>query len=78
MSATATGASTAAAGESAEADGSTDTEEVVRGNIPVSQDAEVVEQGVQVEQSASDQAGNQEGYRDQYPSNQGQQGNQQA
>jgi len=70
----ATGASTAVAGESAEAGDSTDIEEVVRGNIPVSQGAGVVEQGVQVEQPASDQAEYQEGYRDQYASRQGQQG----
>jgi len=72
----AAGASTAVAGESAEAGGSADIEEVVRGNIPVSQGAGVVEQGVQVEQPASDQAGYQEGYQDQYPSRPGQQGHQ--
>ena len=70
----ATGASTAVAGESAEAGDSADIEEVVRGNIPVSQGAGVVEQGVQVEQPASDQAEYQEGYRDQYPNRQGHQG----
>jgi hypothetical protein len=74
--ATAAGASIAVAGESAEAGGSTGIEEVVAGNIPVSQGAEVVEQGVQVEQSASDQAGYQEGYGDQYPNRQNQQGHQ--
>jgi len=74
VSATA-GASTAITGESAEAGGSTN-EEVVAGNVPVSQGAGVVEQGVQVEQPASDQAGYQEGYRDQYPNGQNQQGQQ--
>ena len=77
MSAT-VGASTAVAGESAEADGSTGLEEVVGGNVPVSQGGGVVEQGVQEEQSASDQAGYREGYRGQYQNRQGQQGHQQA
>jgi hypothetical protein len=72
--ATAAGASTALAGESAEAGGNTVFEEVVTGNIPVSQEAGVVEQGVQVEQSALDE----EGYQDQYPNRQDQQGHQQA
>jgi len=71
-------ASTAVAGESAEAGGNTGIEEVARGNIPVSQGAEVVEQGVQVEQSAPDEAGYQRGYTDQYPNRQDQQGHHQA
>src|SRR5713226_1075987 len=62
----AAGASTAVAGESAEADGNTGFEEVVTGNIPVSQGSGVVEQGVQVEQSTPDQTGYQQGYQDQY------------
>jgi len=70
-------ASTAAAGESAEAGGNTSTEEDVTGNIPVSQGAEVVEQGVQVEQT-DDEAGYQQGYSDQYPNRQDQQRHQQA
>ncbi|TMI14504.1 hypothetical protein E6H35_04290 [Candidatus Bathyarchaeota archaeon] len=78
MSATAAGASTATAGESAEATGNTSSEEVVTGNIPVSQGGGVVEQGVQVEQSAPDQAGYQQGYQDPYPSRQDQQRRQQA
>ncbi len=60
-------ASTAAAGESAEAGGNTSTKDDVTGNIPVSQGAEVVEQGVQVEQTTPDEAGYQQGYPDQYP-----------
>src|SRR6266851_9957415 len=74
----AAGASTAVAGESAEAGGNTGLEEVVTGNIPVSQGAEVVEQGVQVEQSTPDQAGYQQGYGDQYPNKQDHPGQQQA
>ncbi|HLC11441.1 MAG TPA: hypothetical protein VJL56_06320 [Candidatus Bathyarchaeia archaeon] len=76
MSATATGASTALAGESAEAGGNTGIEEVVTGNIPVSQGAGVVEQGVQVEQSTPDEAGYQRGYQDQYQNRQDRQGQQ--
>jgi hypothetical protein len=74
----ATGASTAVAGESAEAGGNTGLEEVVTGNIPVSQGAEVVEQGVQVEQSTPDEAGSQQGYQDEYPNRQDQPRHQQA
>ena len=74
----AAGASTAVAGESAEAGGNTGLEEVVTGNIPVSQGAGVVEQGVQVEQSAPDEAGYQQGYQDQYPNRHDQPGQQQA
>ena len=76
--ATAAGASTAVAGESAEADGNTGLEEVVTGNIPVSQGSGVVEQGVQVEQSTPDEAGHQQGYPDQYPNRHDKPGQQQA
>src|SRR3989442_1642978 len=64
--------------ERAEAAGNTSSEEVVTGNIPVSQGEGVVEQGVQVEQSAPDQAGYQQGYQDQYPNRQDQQRRYQA
>ena len=74
----AAGASTAVAGESAEAGGNTGLEEVVTGNIPVSQGAGVVEQGVQVEQSAPDEAGYQQGYPDQYSNRPDQHGHQQV
>jgi hypothetical protein len=74
----AAGASIAVVGESAEADGNTGLEEVVTGNIPVSQGAEVVEQGVQVEQSTPDHAGYQQGYQDQYRNRKDQLGHQQA
>jgi len=77
VSATA-GASTATAGESAEAGGNTGTEEDVTGNIPVSQGAEAVEQGVQVEQTTPDEAGYHQGYTDQYPNRHDQQGRQKA
>jgi hypothetical protein len=63
------GASTATAGESAEA-GKTEYEEVVKGNIPVSHGGGVVEQGVQVEQTATDETEDQQGYTDQHPSGQ--------
>jgi len=74
----AAGASTVVAGESAEAGGNTGLEEVVTGNIPVSQGAGVVEQGVQVERSPLDQEGYQQGYQDQYPNRHDRPGQQQA